>query len=318
MRAVILKEFGGPENLEHTEMEKPAVGPGQLLVKVIASGTNPVEAKVRKNGKALNLQTPLVLGYDAAGIVEEVGSGVNDFSPGDEVYYTPEIAGNQLGTYAEYNTVPRELVAKKPEGISFEAAAAIPLAGGTAWEAVIRRLQIRPGETILIHGAAGGVGSFATQFARAAGARIIATASPGNHELLRQLGADVVVDYHKQDAAEVALAETGGAGVDAAFDIQGENVASRCLSGVKPFGRIAVILPPSGDFTALYQKNITLYGVFLTREQRRLEEMRPLFERGQVQPIIDEILSLDEAEKAHKRLDSGHGRGKIVLRVSEA
>lgn len=140
---------------------------------------------------------------------------MTDFNKGDEVYYTPEIFGNQQGSYAEYNVVAASIVANKPQGLSFIEAASVPLAGGTAWEAVIRRLQIRPGETVLIHGAAGGVGSFAVQFARAAGARVLATASVSNQEYLRDLGADVTIDYRRQDAAEVALAETGGKGVDA-------------------------------------------------------------------------------------------------------
>jgi NADPH2:quinone reductase len=257
----------------------------------------------------------VILGYDVAGVVEEVGPAVSDFTIGDEVYYTPEIFGNPHGSYAEYNVASAAIMARKPTGLSFVEASAIPLAGGTAWEAVIRRLAVRPGETILIHGGAGGVGSFAIQFAKAAGARVIASASAENQDLLRQLGADIAIDYRKDDAAEITLRETYGYGADAAFDIEGVDIVSRCLPAVRPFGRIACILAPLGDLSPLYQKNITLHGTFLIRERRRLQEMRPLFERNQAHPVIDMVLPLQEVGKAHDRLESRHGRGKIVLQV---
>jgi NADPH2:quinone reductase len=134
---------------------------------------------------------------------------------------------------------------------------------------------------------------------------------------VRELGADVLIDYRDQDAAAVALSETGGRGVDAAFDIQGSPLVSRCLPAVRPFGRVACILEPQGDLSPLYQKNITLHGTFLTREGARLDEMRPLFERGQARVVIDQVLPLERVGEAHARLDTGHGRGKVVLRVAE-
>ena len=317
MRAMVLPRFGGPELFELREVERPQPGAGELLVRIIASAVNPVDAKLRADGSWAKLQPPVILGYDAAGIVAEAAPGAGDFRAGDEVYYTPEIFANPKGTYAEYNVVAAAIVAKKPAGLSFLASSAIPLAGGTAWEAVVRRLCIRPGESILIHGGAGGVGSFAVQFAKAAGARVLASAGPDNQDTLKKLGADVAIDYRKDDAAEIALTDTLGAGVDAAFDIEGDNLVARCLRAVRPFGRIASILPPQGDLSLLYQKNITLHGIFLTRERKRLEEMRPLFERSLVRPLIDTVLPLEELRKAHERLDSRHGRGKIVLRVAE-
>jgi NADPH2:quinone reductase len=316
MRAMVLPRFGGSELFEMHELERPDPDCGEVLVRVVASAVNPVDAKLRANGAWAKLDPPVILGYDVAGVVEEVGPGVNDFRAGEEVYYTPEIFCNPHGSYAEYNVVSAAIVARKPSGLSFIQASAIPLAGGTAWEAVIRRLAVRPGETILIHGAAGGVGSFAVQFAKAAGARVLASASAENQDLLRQLGADVTIDYRRDDAAEITLRETYGLGADAAFDIEGVDIVARCFPAVRPFGRIACILPPRGDLSALYQKNITLHGTFLTRERRRLEEMRPLFERNQVRPVIDTVLPLQDVGKAHDRLDSHHGRGKIVLQVA--
>ena len=315
MRAMVLPRFGGPDRFELREVERPSPGPGEVLVRVMASGTNPVDAKLRANGTWANLTPPVILGYDAAGVVEEVGPGVPDLAPGNEVWYTPEIFGNPQGSYAEYEVVSAQLVAPKPKGLSFIEAAAVPLAGGTAWEAVIRRLALRPGETVLIHGGAGGVGSFAVQFACAAGARVLATASAGNLETLRALGADLAIDYRAEDVVDVVLAATEGRGADAAFDIEGTDRVARCLPLLRPGGRVACILPPQGDLTLLYQKNIALHGVFLTRERKRLEEMRPLFERGQARPIIDQVLPLEEVRRAHERLDSGHGRGKIVLEI---
>ncbi len=318
MRAIVLPRFGGPEVLQARSIERPAPGRGEVLVRVVASGTNPVDAKLRADGSWAQLDLPAVLGYDAAGVVEEVGPEVLDLEEGDEVYYTPLIHGNSRGTYAEFNVVSAELVAAKPTSLSFVEAAAVPLAGGTAWDAVVRRLALRPGETILIHGGAGGVGSFAVQFAKASGARVLATASTKHLEVLKELGADVAIDYTMENAAEVARDETNGDGVDAVFDIQGDDLVARSLPALRPFGRIACILPPQGDLTLLYQRNLTLHGVFLTRERQRLVEMARLFDRGQVRPLVAEVLPLEKVGEAHERLDRGHGEGKIVLAVAEA
>lgn len=318
MKAIVLTGFGGPERLELRDVERPSPGVSELLVRVLASGTNPVDAKIRANGRWAGLEPPVVIGYDAAGIVEAVGVGVTEFHERDEVYYTPEIFANPHGTYAEYNVVPAAIAARKPRNLSFEEAAAIPLAGGTAWEAIVRRLQVRPGETVLIHGAAGGVGSFAVQFAKSAGARVLATASARNQQFLKELDADVVIDYGRDNAGEIARRETNGLGVDAVFDIEGTDLVARSLPVLRSFGRVACILPPQGNLSLLYANNLTLHGVFLTRERKRLEEMTPLFERGQVRPIIDQILPLDQVRKAHERLDTAHGRGKIVLRIASS
>lgn len=317
MRAMVIPRFGGPEVLEPRDVERPEAGPGEVLVRIVASGTNPVEAKLRADGSWAGLDPPVVLGYDAAGVVEAAGPGVTALEAGDHVFYTPPIHGNRLGTYAEYEAVPEGIVARMPEGLSFTEAAAIPLAGGTAWEAVVRRLALRPGETVLIQGGAGGVGSFAVQFAKAAGARVVATASAEHRETLESLGADLALDYRSDDVVEAVLEDTGGRGADAAFDIQGDEIVGRCLPALRPFSRIACILAPGGDLAPLYRNNVTLHGVFLTRERKRLEEMRPVFERGLARPLIDETLPLEDVRRAHERLDTGHGRGKIVLRVSE-
>lgn len=317
MKAMVISRFGGPDVFEKREIERSEPVAGELLVRVVCSGTNPVDAKLRQNGTWARLKPPVVLGYDVSGVVETMGPGVTGFEPGDDVYYTPEIFDNPSGSYAEYNVVPTSIVAKKPKNLSHEEAAAVPLAGGTAWEAIVRRLQVRPGETVLIHGGAGGVGSFAVQFAKAAGARVLATAGKANQQTLRDLGADIAIDYSREDFTAAALRETGGVGVDAAFDTAGGDLISRTIPATRAFGRLACILAPSGTLDGISFRNQTLFGIFLMREARRLKEIAALIEQGKVRPLMDQVLPLEDVRKAHERLDTGHGRGKIVLRVSD-
>jgi len=316
MRAIVIDGFGGPEVLQLRQIDRPVPGPGELLVRVIASGTNPVDAKIRAAGEWAQIPLPAVLGYDASGVVEGVGPGAGNFRPGDEVFFTPEIFGNPHGTYAEYTVVPAAIVAPMPKSLSHEEAAAVPLAGGTAYEAIVRRLDVRPGETVLIHGGAGGVGHFAVQIARAAGARVLATSSTQNLEVLRSLGADAAIDYTRFDPFEAALDATDGEGVDAVFDTAGGELTADSCAVTRPFGRIAFILPPSGDLSAASTRNLTLHGIFLHRERRRLEELTRLIDRKLVRPLLDEVLPLDEVARVHRRLDAGHGRGKVVLAVA--
>ena len=318
MRAMVIPEFGSPDLFEARDVERPEPGPGEVLVRVIAAGTNPVDAKFRSSGDAMGLETPIILGLDVSGVVEEVGPGVTDLAPGDEVYYTPEVSGPRSNaSYAEYNVAPADIVAKKPASLSHEEAAAVPLAGGTAYEAIVRRLAMRVGETILIHGGAGGVGSFAVQIAKASGARVLASAGTHNQDTLRELGVDVPIDYTSEDVFEVALDDTAGAGVDAVFDTVGGDLIARSIQATRVFGRLASIISLQGDLTPGYRLNQTFNGVFLLRERARLDEMTRLIERRQMRPLVDEVLPLDQVAKAHERLESGHGRGKVVLRVAQ-
>ena len=316
MRAMVIPKFGTPDVFEERQIDCPQPAPGEVLVRVICSGTNPVDAKLRANGTWAHLTPPIVLGCDVSGVIEAVGPGVSTFRVGDEVYYTPEFIGNPLGSYAEYNVVQTNIIAKKPRNLTHEQAAAVPLAAGTAWEAIVRRLAVRPGETVLIHGGAGGVGSFAVQIAKAAGARVIATASTVNQEVLKQLGTHVPIDYSKDNFTEVALRETSGNGVDAVFATVGGDVIAKSVAATKPFGRLACILTPAGTLDSIAFKNLTLFGIFLTREAQRLQELTKLLEQGSMQPLIDQVLPLEQVCTAHERLDSGHGTGKIVLRVA--
>jgi NADPH2:quinone reductase len=314
MRAIVIDRFGGPEVLVEREVDRPTPGPGQVLVRVLAVGTNPVDTKCRRDGTWAGIKPPAMLGWDVSGVVDALGPGVTDFAVGDEVYYLADILAG-AGAYAEYHVAPATLVARRPRGLDPVQAAAVPLAGGTAWDAIVRRLAVRVGETVLIHGGAGGVGSFAVQMARASGARVLATAGPDNQQTLAALGADVAIDYRQRDPIEVALAETGGVGVDAVFDTAGVNLLPS-VRATRMYGRMCTVLPLSGDFGFFYRRNLTIHGVFVRPDRTRLEEMGRLLERGLLRPLVDRVLPLAEARAAHERLESGHGRGKIVLQVA--
>ena len=317
MRAMVIPKFGPADLFEEQDVQRPEPGPGEVLVRVIASGTNPIDAKLRADGSFAGLEPPVILGADVSGVVEEVGPGVTDFAAGDEVYYTPEMFGpGSNGGYAEYHVASVEIIAHKPATLSHIEAAAVPLAGGTAWEAVVRRLAVEVGETVLIHGGAGGVGSFAVQIAKASGARVLASAGPDNQQTLKDLGVDVAIDYTQDNVAELALEDTAGAGVDAVFDTVGGETVMNSIPATRAFGRLATVLGAQGDLTALYTNNQTLYGVLLTRERTRLDEMAVLIDRGQLRPLVEEVFPLEGVGKAHERLDSGHGRGKLVLNVT--
>lgn len=316
MKAMIITRFGGPEVLQLQDWKVPECGVNDVLIKVYASGVNPVDAKIRAAGSWAKVEPPIVGGHEASGVIEAVGAGVTQFGPGDEVYVKVSIFGNPHGTDAEYTVAPAALVARKPANLSHLEAAAVPLAGGTAWEALVRRLKVSPGETVLIQGGAGGVGSFAVQIAKLCGARVLATAGPGNQDTLRQLGVDVPIDYSSQNFVEVAQSETGGKGVDATFDTVSGDLLEGNLEATRSFGRVAHILTPIGSMMLAYVKNQTLHGVFVHDDGTRLEELRQVIERGQVSPLLDQVLPLENAALAHERLDTGHGRGKVVLQVA--
>ena len=195
MRAIVFETFGGPDVLHLREVALPEPGPGQVRVAIYAVGTNPVDVGNRRDGSWAGLHPPVIPGYDASGIIDAVGPDVMLFAPGDEVFYMASVLKNPRGTYAEYQVVDAALVAHKPQALSHVEAAAVPLAAGTAYETVVRRLALTRGEWALMYGAAGGVGSFALQIAVAQGAQVIAVARAHHHALLRELGAVACLDY---------------------------------------------------------------------------------------------------------------------------
>jgi NADPH:quinone reductase len=314
MKAMVIKEFGGPEVFEARDMPKPEPGPTELLIKVFATSVNPVDYKIRQSSSWAGVQPPAIIGYDASGVVEAVGDLVQDFEAGDEVYYTPEIDGNP-GTYAEYHTVDESIVAFKPDNLSHAEAATIPLAGATAWGALIPRANIWLGETVLIHGC-GGVGSLGVQIAKAAGARVLITCSDYMLPLAEELGADRAIDYKTEDFVAVVEEETEGEGVHVVFDTVGGETLAQSIPVVQAFGVMVGIVSSSIDLRAAYRKNLTLHTMFMQRDRQQLDVLRTLLEAGQIRPLVDSVMDLEEVAEAHRKLEAGGVRGKIALQVA--
>lgn len=314
MRAVVVERFGPPEVMQVREVDAPLrPGAGQVLVEVHAAGVNPVDASNRSDGTWAQLELPYTPGSDGSGVVSAVGAGVAGFEPGEKVFYFSDFLGNRRGSYAEHQAVPAEQVAHKPAGISHTEAAAIPLAGGTAYE-VARRLGVARGQWLLVFGAAGGVGSFLVQIARARGARVAAVASAANHEYLRGLGADLCLDYRDGDVVAAAAAQLGA--VDAVADLVGGDVVERSLPVVREGGHVASICALTGSFESAVDHNITLHGVLVRPEGERLPELAALLADGRMRVPPLEVFGLEDVVAAHHRIERGHGRGRVVLAIA--
>lgn len=311
---MVIREFGGPEKFELADVAKPAPTATEVLVRLRAASINPVDYKIRRSGAWARVPMPAILGYDAAGVVEAVGSGVTKLAPGDEVFYSARIFGRQ-GTYAEYHVEDAGIVEKKPANLSFEEAAALPLAGMTAHDAVIGFFQTKPGDTVLIQAGAGGVGSCAVQLAKAAGARVLATGRSENEALIRSLGADVVIDYRKVKFEDEVNRLTDGRGVDAAYDTVGGDIVSRSIGCVRPYGKLATIVRVDGSINDMQIRNQTLYFGFMDRTGPKIHAVRTLAERGQLRPLIDSTFPLERVAAAHEKIEAGGTKGKIVLTI---
>ncbi len=314
MKAMVIKDFGGPEVFEQRDIDKPEPGPNELLVKVKATSINPVDYKIRKNGKWAGIKPPAVIGYDVAGIVEKVGPGVEIFEVGDEVFYTPEIDPN-CGSYAEYNVANESIVAKKPENLDFNEAASIPLAGCTAWDSLMGAALLQIPETVLIHGGAGGVGTLAIQLAKAAGARVFTTCGGYHKDFVKTLGADIAIDYRKEDFVEIVKQETNGDGVDVIFDCVGGETLEKSLDVTCFRSRMVTIVNSTGDLNRGKATNISVHYVFMQRSSETMNSLKRMIERGQIRPVIDSVMKLENAADAQKKLEEGGVKGKIVLTV---
>ena len=308
MKAVRIHEFGGPEKLVYEDAPKPEVGIGELLVRVHAAGVNPVDYKIRQGHLQgwLNHPLPLILGWDVSGTVEAIGSGVSNFKIGDDVYSRPDIA--HQGAYAQYIVIRAIEAAFKPPSLTHVQAAAVPLAGLTAWQALFDAGGLIAGQSVLIHAASGGVGSFAVQLARSVGARVIGTSSAANHDLVKSLGADEVIDYRTTRFEDVVK------DVDLVFDTIGGETQARSWSVLKPGGRLVSIIDTPKEEDAKKQ-DATGYFVFVQPNAEQLGKLYDLIEQGKVKPLIDTVLPLSEARKAHELSEAGRTRGKIVLEV---
>ena len=312
MRAVAVREWGGPERLEVLDVEKPPVAPDGILVRVHAAGLNPVDHKVREGKLAdkFPFRFPVILGWDVAGTVEAVGPAVTWFKPGDPVYGYNRRHELSLGTYAEYTTGPEGYFAHMPRELSFEEAAAIPLAALTAHQA-IERVGLRGGETLFVPGGAGGVGHFAIQLARERGARVIATASPANHDFLRELGAEPV-DYTGEDVPARVRELATDDGPDAALDIWGGESREQVLATLRRGGRLVSLATPPPE----NRDGFEIHYIFVRPSGYDLgEHITPLVHEGRLRPHVDEVYPLERAAEAHERLEAGHVRGKLVLKV---
>jgi len=308
MKAITYTASGGPEILELTEVEEPKIGPDWVKVAVKATSVNPVDWKLAAGGLGgmLDVFFPVTPGWDVAGVVEEVGPAVTTLVPGDEVFGYVRKDAVHGGTYAQKVAAPIRTVTKKPASLSFAEAAAIPLAGLTAYQALVHHLRIETGDTVLIHGASGGVGSFAVQIARAFGARVLGTASEGNHDYLRGLGA---VPFTYGDGLVERVRTYMPEGVDAVLDLNGSDLdVSPDLLSDTSFGRIASVIDPG-------VKDIGGHYVFCTPDVGDLDALAELADAGKLTAEIAATYTLADAAEAWKTNQGGHTRGKIVITV---
>jgi len=308
MRAVRIHAFGGPEVLSTDDIPMPQPASDEVLIKVHATSVNPVDWKIREGQRKdkFPAKLPLTLGWDVSGTVEEVGEKVSAFKKGDEVYGRPDPTKN--GAYAEYIVVKANIISIKPASIGHTEAAAVPLAGLTAWQGLFDHGLLKAGQSVLIHAAAGGVGTYAVQFAKWKGAYVIGTASSNNADFLKRLGADEVIDYKMEDFESVLK------DVDLVLDTIGKETQLKSLNILKAGGRVVTTLMP--EFTAEAKvKKVHLIGFTAQSIPAQLSEIASLIDSGKVKPVIAKVLPFTSAKQAQIESEQGHTRGKIVLQV---
>jgi len=329
MKAYIVEHYG-KDGLRSADVPEPEVGEADVLVKVSAASINPLDIMVR-NGefkRLLKYRTPFVLGHDVAGVVTKVGAAVRHLQIGDEVYARPRDL--RIGTFAEYIAIDQDDVALKPVSLTLHEAAAVPLVSLAAWQALVDRAHLRPGQQILVHAGAGGLGSTAIQLAKHLGATVATTASGKNAERVRSLGADIVVDYTKQDFAEVL------SGYDVVLDSLGGENLEKSLRILKPGGQaIGVTGPPDPGFaqqlgaprfigvamgllSRKVRKQARSLGVsysflFMQANGTQLRELTSLYDAGQLRPVVDKTFPFDQTLEAVAYVEDGHGNGKTIV-----
>ncbi|MEV4787071.1 NADP-dependent oxidoreductase [Streptomyces tuirus] len=307
MRAISQDVLGGPEVLKEVEIERPVPKPNEVLVRVRAAGVNPTDWKHRATGGFLG-EPPFVLGWDVSGVVEAVGIGVVAFAPGDEVFgMLPYPYGH--GSHAEYVIAPVRALTRKPAGVDHTQAGALPLVSLTAWQALTEHADLRPGQRVLIHAAAGGVGHVAVQIAKARGAYVIGTASAGKHEFLRSIGVDETIDYRETDVTEAVK------DVDVVLDTIGGDNALHSLRVLRPGGVLVSILPVGSD--DLYEEadrlGVRALRMLVDADRSGMEAIADLIETGRLRATIAGTFPLAEAAEAHALGDTGRTTGKLVL-----
>jgi NADPH:quinone reductase-like Zn-dependent oxidoreductase len=299
MRAEVVHEYGGPDVLQLEEVDPPSPGEGEVLVRLRAASVNPVDWKNRTGYREQPL--PLILGKDGAGIVEE--SNADGLAEGDAVF-----GSLTSGAYAELALASAEGIAKKPERLGFEQAAALPVAGLTAWQALFDKGNLQSGQTVLITGGSGGVGHLAVQFAKRAGAHVIATASSRNREFVLGLGADQFVDYTQEDVAQAA------GEVDVVFDTVGGDVTTSLIPTLRE-GTVMVTIASAPPEQEAAERGARAELLVSYNQPEQLKQIGDLVASGEVRVEISETLPLEEIRRAHELSESGHARGKIVLTI---
>jgi NADPH:quinone reductase-like Zn-dependent oxidoreductase len=314
MKAAIINKFGDADVLQITEVDKPGINEEQVLIKVKAIGINPVDTKVRAGTSGISKQItlPVILGWDVSGIIENAGKNVTTFKPGDEVFGC--VGFPRLGNaYAEYTIADPHFLAIKPNNISFEEAAAIPIAGLTAYQAINEELKVSSGEKILIQAAAGGVGHLAVQFAKINGAYVIGAASEKNEKFLKSIGVDKFIDYKKEKFENLVH------DLDSALDAMGGDVLYRTISCVKGGGTV-VCLPSStkNDPKAIEiarERNIKLIWPMMRADGEQMRIIAQLLQEKKLKVFIDKIFTLDQVAWAHKAVETHQTKGKVVVKV---
>jgi NADPH:quinone reductase-like Zn-dependent oxidoreductase len=310
MRAISQHAWGAADVLHEVQLERPQPLPTEVLVRVHAAGVNPTDWKSRSHGGLGLWGKPPILGYDVSGVVEATGAGVTLFAPGDEVFGMPRFP-HQAGAYAEYLTAPSRHLARKPPSLNHVEAAALPLVGLTAWQALVDTAVVRPGQRVLIHAAAGGVGHLAVQIAKARGAYVIGSASPAKHDVVRKLGADEVIDYRAVDFLDAVH------DIDVVIDPVGGDYVERSLATLREGGILVTLPAPLPDALVASAASRSLRAVYLLVEPDRdgLAAIAELVAAGRLRPLIDRVFPLAEAAAAHAYGEQGRTTGKIVLSV---
>jgi NADPH:quinone reductase-like Zn-dependent oxidoreductase len=310
MKAVRIHAYGDPSVFVYEDAPRPTVSAGELLIRVHATTVNPFDCAARF-GYMTNYYPytfPLILGLDVSGVVEEVGADVTDFAPGDAVYARADPA--RCGASAEYIAVAAADAAHKPPSLDYVHAAALPQVGLTAWRSLVEVANLTEGQTVLIHGAAGGVGSFAVQLAKWLGAKVIGTASDYNHDFLRTLGVDKAIDYTTTAFEDVVQ------DIDVVFDTVGGEVQDRSWQVLKPGGiLVSIVQPPSLEKATEYGVRQQL-AMALPPAGPVLKEIAILVEAGAIKPIVSSVFPLQSIQEAHSMVGDKHVRGKIVLQVT--
>jgi NADPH2:quinone reductase len=313
MRSIAFREFGGPDKLEFMDLPEPHAGPGEVVIRVVAAGVNPVDWKIREGWLKDRFPHafPIVPGWDVAGSVEETGEGVARIRKGERVFAYARKPVVQWGTYAQFVALPETSVAPMPSRLLFEEAAAVPLAALTAYQSLFATSGIGPGTVILIHGGAGGVGHYAVQLASGAGARVLATAGTSNQEFVLGLGADSAIDYTREDWSE-AVDRLSPEGVDVVFDAVGGDTLRLSFDVLKPGGRLVSIVAPP-DPALARKREVSAGYVFVEPSASQLATLAAMCDEGKLKPSVQRIFPLADAAEAQRLSQAGHVRGKLVL-----